>query len=185
MESCRFLPFLTLFYDLEHSNPTNPSLERPMTSHRDTGFFTETLASHTTPSFFASVTAELGRQRHEIELIASENIVSRAVMEAQGFGDDQQIRQKAIPASGITAGASGWTLPNLAIERACKLFGCGFANVQPVATRPSKVFQALIQPGDTILGMSLDAGSHLTHGAAPNQSGKWFKAVQYGVRKQD
>jgi glycine hydroxymethyltransferase len=76
---------------------------------------------------------------------------------------------------------------NLAIERACKLFGCDFANVQPNSGSQANqgVFQALIQPGDTILGMSLDAGGHLTHGAAPNQSGKWFKAVQYGVRKQD
>ena len=76
---------------------------------------------------------------------------------------------------------------NLAIDRACKLFGCGFANVQPNSGSQANqgVFQALLQPGDTILGMSLDAGGHLTHGAAPNQSGKWFKAVQYGVRKQD
>ena len=154
--------------------------------HRDTGFFTEPLASRD-PELFGAVTQELGRQRHEIELIASENIVSRAVMEAQGSVMTNKYAE-GYPGKRYYGGCQYVDIAeNLAIERACKLFGCGFANVQPNSGSQANqgVFQALIQPGDTILGMSLDAGGHLTHGAAPNQSGKWFKAVQYGVRKQD
>ena len=136
---------------------------------------------------FGAIKSELGRQRDEIELIASENIVSRAVLEAQG----------SIMTNKYAEGYSGRRYyggcqhvdiaENLAIERACALFGCDFANVQPNSGSQANqgVFQALLQPGDTILGMSLDAGGHLTHGARPNQSGKWFNAVQYGVRKQD
>ena len=154
--------------------------------HRDTGFFTEPLASRD-PELFGAVTQELGRQRHEIELIASENIVSRAVMEAQGSVMTNKYAE-GYPGKRYYGGCQYVDIAeNLAIERACKLFGCSFANVQPNSGSQANqgVFQALIQPGDTILGMSLDAGGHLTHGAAPNQSGKWFKAVQYGVRKQD
>ncbi|WP_434619154.1 serine hydroxymethyltransferase [Tabrizicola sp. M-4] len=154
--------------------------------HRDSGFFTETLASRD-PELFGAVTQELGRQRHEIELIASENIVSRAVMEAQGSVMTNKYAE-GYPGKRYYGGCQYVDIAeNLAIERACKLFGCSFANVQPNSGSQANqgVFQALIQPGDTILGMSLDAGGHLTHGAAPNQSGKWFKAVQYGVRKQD
>ncbi|MCZ8334758.1 MAG: serine hydroxymethyltransferase [Rhodobacteraceae bacterium] len=154
--------------------------------HRDSGFFTEPLASRD-PELFGAVTQELGRQRHEIELIASENIVSRAVMEAQGSVMTNKYAE-GYPGKRYYGGCQYVDIAeNLAIERACKLFGCGFANVQPNSGSQANqgVFQALIQPGDTILGMSLDAGGHLTHGAAPNQSGKWFKAVQYGVRKQD
>ena len=95
---------------------------------------------------------------------------------------------KAIRAGATTAAASSSTWPkNLAIDRAKQLFGCGFANVQPNSGSQANqgVFTALLQPGDTILGMSLDAGGHLTHGAKPNQSGKWFNAIQYGVRQQD
>jgi glycine hydroxymethyltransferase len=155
-------------------------------SHRDTGFFTEPLSSRD-PELFGSITSELGRQRHEIELIASENIVSRAVMEAQGSVMTNKYAE-GYPGKRYYGGCQFVDVAeNLAIERACKLFGCSFANVQPNSGSQANqgVFQALIKPGDTILGMSLDAGGHLTHGAAPNQSGKWFHAVQYGVRKQD
>jgi glycine hydroxymethyltransferase len=154
--------------------------------HRDTGFFTEPLSSRD-PELFGSITSELGRQRHEIELIASENIVSRAVMEAQGSVMTNKYAE-GYPGKRYYGGCQFVDVAeNLAIERACKLFGCSFANVQPNSGSQANqgVFQALIKPGDTILGMSLDAGGHLTHGAAPNQSGKWFHAVQYGVRKQD
>ncbi|MGL4238972.1 serine hydroxymethyltransferase [Tabrizicola sp.] len=154
--------------------------------HRDTGFFSEPLSSRD-PELFGAVTKELGRQRHEIELIASENIVSRAVMEAQGSVMTNKYAE-GYPGKRYYGGCQYVDIAeNLAIERACKLFGCTFANVQPNSGSQANqgVFQALIKPGDTILGMSLDAGGHLTHGAAPNQSGKWFHAVQYGVRKQD
>ncbi len=154
--------------------------------HRDTGFFTEPLATRDA-ELFGAITQELGRQRHEIELIASENIVSRAVMEAQGSVMTNKYAE-GYPGKRYYGGCQYVDIAeNLAIDRACKLFGCGFANVQPNSGSQANqgVFQALLQPGDTILGMSLDAGGHLTHGAAPNQSGKWFKAVQYGVRKQD
>ena len=154
--------------------------------HRDTGFFTEPLSSRD-PELFGAVTQELGRQRHEIELIASENIVSRAVMEAQGSVMTNKYAE-GYPGKRYYGGCQYVDIAeNLAINRACQLFGCGFANVQPNSGSQANqgVFQALLKPGDTILGMSLDAGGHLTHGAAPNQSGKWFHAVQYGVRKQD
>ena len=149
-------------------------------------FFNNTLEA-SDAVIFDAIRSELGRQRDEIELIASENIVSRAVLEAQG----------SIMTNKYAEGYSGRRYyggcqhvdiaENLAIERACELFGCEFANVQPNSGSQANqgVFQALLQPGDTILGMSLDAGGHLTHGARPNQSGKWFNAVQYGVRKQD
>tara|TARA_R110002094_G_scaffold216012_2_gene186813 strand:+ start:320 stop:1597 length:1278 start_codon:yes stop_codon:yes gene_type:complete len=151
-----------------------------------TDFFTARLAD-TDPDIQASITGELGRQRNEIELIASENIVSAAVLEAQGSVMTNKYAE-GYPGRRYYGGCE-WVdvAENLAIERACKLFDCGFANVQPNSGSQANqgVFQALLQPGDTILGMSLDAGGHLTHGAKPNQSGKWFNAIQYGVRKQD
>jgi glycine hydroxymethyltransferase len=131
--------------------------------------------------------AELGRQRDEIELIASENIVSRAVMEAQGSVLTNKYAE-GYPGKRYYGGCQYVDVAeNLAIERACALFGCGFANVQPNSGSQANqgVFTALLKPRDTILGMSLDAGGHLTHGAKPNQSGKWFNAIQYGVRQQD
>ncbi|HAV07739.1 MAG TPA: serine hydroxymethyltransferase [Rhodobacteraceae bacterium] len=152
----------------------------------DKGFFNEKLATRD-PELWGSITNELGRQRHEIELIASENIVSAAVMEAQG----------SVMTNKYAEGYAGKryyggcqfvdVAETLAIERACQLFGCSFANVQPNSGSQANqgVYTALLQPGDTILGMSLDAGGHLTHGAKPNQSGKWFNAIQYGVRQQD
>ncbi len=154
--------------------------------HRDSGFFSEPLSSRD-PELFAAMTDELGRQRHEIELIASENIVSRAVMEAQGSVLTNKYAE-GYPGRRYYGGCQYVDVAeNLAIERAKKLFHCGYANVQPNSGSQANqgVFQALLMPGDTILGMSLDAGGHLTHGAAPNQSGKWFNAIQYGVRKQD
>ena len=153
---------------------------------RDSGFFTETLATRDA-ALFDAIRRELGRQRDEIELIASENIVSRAVMEAQGSVMTNKYAE-GYPGKRYYGGCQYVDIAeNLAIERACQLFSCGFANVQPNSGSQANqgVFQALLKPGDTILGMSLDAGGHLTHGAAPNQSGKWFHAVQYGVRKQD
>ena len=157
-----------------------------MSASRDTGFFTESLASRD-PELYGSITDELGRQRHEIELIASENIVSRAVMEAQGSVMTNKYAE-GYPGKRYYGGCQFVDVAeNLAIERACKLFGCSFANVQPNSGSQANqgVFNALIKPGDTILGMNLASGGHLTHGAAPNQSGKWFNAIQYGVRKQD
>jgi glycine hydroxymethyltransferase len=152
----------------------------------DTGFFTQSLADRDA-DLFAAITAELGRQRDEIELIASENIVSRAVMEAQGSVMTNKYAE-GYPGRRYYGGCQYVDIAEtLAIERACRLFNCGFANVQPNSGSQANqgVYTALLQPGDTILGMSLDAGGHLTHGAAPNQSGKWFNAVQYGVRAQD
>ena len=145
--------------------------------HRDDGFFTQSLSDRD-PELFASITGELGRQRDEIELIASENIVSRAVMEAQGSVMTNKYAE-GYPGRRYYGGCD-WVdvAENLAIDRAKELFGCEFANVQPNSGSQANqgVFTALIQPGDTILGMSLDAGGHLTHGAKPNQSGKWFNA---------
>ncbi|MEY8827351.1 serine hydroxymethyltransferase [Sedimentitalea sp. XS_ASV28] len=152
----------------------------------DTGFFTTPLAERD-PEIFGAIRQELGRQRDEIELIASENIVSAAVMEAQGSVMTNKYAE-GYPGRRYYGGCQFVDIAeNLAIDRACKLFDCGFANVQPNSGSQANqgVFTALLQPGDTILGMSLDAGGHLTHGARPNQSGKWFNAIQYGVRKQD
>lgn len=149
-------------------------------------FFTKSLAD-SDPAIAAAIGDELGRQRDEIELIASENIVSAAVLEAQGSIMTNKYAE-GYPGRRYYGGCEHVDVAeNLAIERACKLFDCQFANVQPNSGSQANqgVFTALLQPGDTILGMSLDAGGHLTHGAKPNQSGKWFNAVQYGVRKQD
>ena len=149
-------------------------------------FFTRSLAD-TDPAIADANKKELHRQRTEIELIASENIVSAAVMEAQG-GVMTNKYAEGYPGRRYYGGCQFVDIAEqLAIDRACELFGCSFANVQPNSGSQANqgVFQALLQPGDTILGMSLDAGGHLTHGAAPNQSGKWFNAIQYGVRKED
>ena len=157
-----------------------------MTETRDTGFFTEALSSRD-PELFSSITRELGRQRDEIELIASENIVSAAVMEAQGSVMTNKYAE-GYPGRRYYGGCQYVDVAEqLAIDRARELFGCDFANVQPNSGSQANqgAFMALIQPGDTILGMNLASGGHLTHGAAPNQSGKWFNAIQYGVRKQD
>ena len=149
-------------------------------------FFNANL-SDTDPALAQAIDKELTRQRDEIELIASENIVSKAVMQAQGSVMTNKYAEGYVGRRYYGGCEYVDIAETLAIERACQLFGCEFANVQPNSGSQANqgVFQALLQPGDTILGMSLDAGGHLTHGAAPNQSGKWFNAVQYGVRKQD
>ena len=157
-----------------------------MTNVKDAGFFTESLASRD-PAIFGSITDELGRQRDEIELIASENIVSAAVMEAQGSVLTNKYAE-GYPGRRYYGGCQFVDVAEtLAIDRAKELFGCDFVNVQPNSGSQANqgVFTALIKPGDTILGMDLASGGHLTHGAKPNQSGKWFNAVQYGVRRED
>ncbi|MGI9407481.1 MAG: serine hydroxymethyltransferase, partial [Hyphomicrobiaceae bacterium] len=150
------------------------------------GFFTDDLAT-ADPELAEAVSAELDRQQNEIELIASENIVSRAVLEAAGSVLTNKYAE-GYPGRRYYGGCQHVDkAETLAIERAKKLFNCGFANVQPNSGSQANqgVMLALTKPGDTILGMSLAAGGHLTHGAAPNQSGKWFNAIQYGVRKDD
>ena len=130
---------------------------------------------------------ELGRQSHQIELIASENIVSRAVLQAQGSILTNKYAE-GYPGKRYYGGCEFVDeIESLAIARAKQLFACEFANVQPSSGSQANqaVFNALIKPGDAILGMSLDAGGHLTHGGVANQSGKWFKAHHYGVRRQD
>jgi len=153
---------------------------------RDSGFFSESLAGRD-PEIAAAISDELARQQHEIELIASENIVSAAVLEAQGSVLTNKYAE-GYPHRRYYGGCAHVDVAeDLAIERAKRLFGVGYANVQPHSGSQANqgVAMALLSPGDTILGMSLDAGGHLTHGARPNQSGKWFHAVQYGVRPQD
>ena len=139
------------------------------------------------PEIFESIRGELGRQQDQIELIASENVVSPAVLEAQGSVLTNKYAE-GYPGRRYYGGCEFVDVAEqLAIDRANKLFGCDFANVQPSSGSQANqgAFMALIKPGDTILGMSLASGGHLTHGAAPNQSGKWFNAVQYGVRRED
>ena len=130
---------------------------------------------------------ETERQRNEIELIASENIVSRAVLEAAGSPLTNKYAE-GYPGRRYYGGCQYVDEAEaLAINRAKQLFDCSFANVQPSSGSQANqaVLLALAKPGDTILGLSLAAGGHLTHGAAPNLSGKWFKAVHYGVRRED
>ena len=158
----------------------------PRSLMHQAGFFTASLAD-ADPELAAAIGQERTRQQDGIELIASENIVSRAVLEAQG----------SVLTNKYAEGYSGRRYyggcvavdiaEDLAIARAKKLFNCAFANVQPHsgAQANQAVFLGLLQPGDCVLGMSLAAGGHLTHGAAPNLSGKWFRAVQYGVRRED
>src|SRR5258706_2143709 len=149
-------------------------------------FFTAKL-EQADPEIAAAIKGELGRQRHEVELIASENIVSRAVLEAVGSVLTNKYAE-GYPGKRYYGGCEFVDIAeSLAIERAKKLFNCAFANVQPHAGAPANeaVFLALLKPGDTIMGMDLASGGHLTHGAAPNISGKWFNPIRYGVRRQD
>ena len=149
-------------------------------------FFIKQL-SESDPELYASISSELGRQRNEIELIASENIVSRAVMEAQGSVMTNKYAEGYVGRRYYGGCQYVDIAEALAIKRACQLFDCKFANVQPNSGSQANqaVMLALLKPGDTTLGMDLASGGHLTHGAAPNQSGKWFNAIQYGVRIQD
>jgi len=134
-----------------------------------------------------AIRRELGRQRDEIELIASENIVSRAVLEAQGSVLTNKYAE-GLPGRRYYGGCQFVdVVENLAIERVTKLFGCAFANVQPHsgASANAAAFMALMQPGDTFMGLNLAAGGHLSHGLPANMSGKWFKVVPYNVRRDD
>jgi glycine hydroxymethyltransferase len=152
----------------------------------DDGFFTRALADSDL-DVERAITNELARQRDQIELIASENIVSTAVLEAQGSVLTNKYAE-GYPGRRYYGGCSFVdVVESLAIERATAVFDCRFANVQPHSGTQANqaVFMALLKPGDTILGMGLAAGGHLTHGARPNLSGKWFNAVHYGVRKDN
>ena len=150
------------------------------------GFFTDGLAV-SDPDILQAIEKELRRQQTQIELIASENVVSRAVLEAQGSIMTNKYAE-GYPGKRYYGGCEFVDIAeDLAIDRAKRLFDCAYVNVQPNSGSQANqgVMMALLKPGDTIMGMSLAAGGHLTHGAAPNQSGKWFNAVQYGVRQQD
>jgi len=152
----------------------------------DEGFFSAALAQ-ADPEIAEAIRLELGRQRDDIELIASENIVSRAVLEAQGSVLTNKYAE-GLPGRRYYGGCQFVDVAErLAIERVTKLFGCAFANVQPHsgASANAEVFMALMQPGDTFMGLNLAAGGHLTHGSPVNLSGRWFKVVPYGVRRDD
>src|SRR6516165_3675297 len=152
----------------------------------EAGFFSAAL-DDTDPEIAAAIGKELGRQRDEIELIASENIVSRAVLEAQGSVLTNKYAE-GLPGKRYYGGCQYVdVVERLAIERLTKLFACNFANVQPHsgASANAEVFMALMQPGDTFMGLNLAAGGHLTHGSPVNMSGRWFKVVPYGVRRDD
>ena len=153
----------------------------------DTKAFFSTSLAERDADVFAAIAKEQTRQQQQIELIASENITSQAVMDAQGTVLTNKYAE-GYPGRRYYGGCEYVDIvEDLARDRAKELCNCGYANVQPNSGSQANqaVFQALIKPGDTILGMSLDAGGHLTHGARPNQSGKWFNAIQYGVRKDD
>ncbi|UTD28846.1 serine hydroxymethyltransferase [Bradyrhizobium sp. WD16] len=161
------------------------SSAKPAASSIDTFFATP--LSKADPEIAAAIQGELGRQRHEIELIASENIVSRAVLEAQGSVMTNKYAE-GYPGARYYGGCEFVDVAeNLAIDRAKKLFDAKFANVQPNSGSQMNqaVFLALLQPGDTFMGLDLAAGGHLTHGAPVNMSGKWFKPVHYTVRRDD
>jgi len=149
-------------------------------------FFTASVRD-TDPEIAEAIGLELGRQRDEIELIASENIVSRAVLEAQGSVLTNKYAE-GLPGKRYYGGCQFVDIAErIAIERVTKLFGCKFANVQPHsgASANAEAFFALMQPGDTFMGLNLAAGGHLSHGMAINMSGKWFKPVPYSVRRED
>ncbi|MGE0565163.1 MAG: serine hydroxymethyltransferase [Pseudolabrys sp.] len=158
----------------------------PATASRPDSFFSAAVRD-IDPAIADAIGKELGRQRDEIELIASENIVSKAVLEAQGSVLTNKYAE-GLPGKRYYGGCQHVdTVERLAIERVTKLFGCRFANVQPHsgASANAEVFFALMQPGDSFMGLNLAAGGHLTHGSPVNMSGKWFKPVPYGVRRDD
>jgi glycine hydroxymethyltransferase len=167
-------------------SPMTPPASSAKSASAPDSFFTASLAQ-ADPEIAAAIQGELGRQRHEIELIASENIVSRAVLEAQGSVMTNKYAE-GYPGNRYYGGCE-WVdvAEKLAIDRAKKLFGANFANVQPNSGSQMNqaVFLALLQPGDTFMGLDLAAGGHLTHGAPVNMSGKWFKAQHYTVRRED
>ena len=149
-------------------------------------FFSASVAQ-TDPELAKAIQNELGRQQDEIELIASENIVSQAVLEAQGSVLTNKYAE-GYPGKRYYGGCDyADVVETLAIERAKQLFGCEFANVQPNSGSQMNqaVFLALLQPGDTFMGLDLNSGGHLTHGSPVNMSGKWFNPVSYGVRRED
>src|SRR5271165_6164488 len=161
----------------------NVSAQAPI---RSNSFFSAPLAA-ADPEIARAVELELGRQRDEIELIASENIVSRAVLEAQGSVLTNKYAE-GYPGRRYYGGCQFVDIAEkLAIDRACRLFSCRFANVQPNSGSQANqaVFLALLQPGDSFMGLDLAAGGHLTHGSHVNLSGRWFKTVSYGVRHED
>src|SRR6266481_5925403 len=174
--------------DISSMSSSSSSAKSPSasTASAPDSFFTATL-EQADPEISAAIKGELGRQRHEIELIASENIVSRAVLEAQGSVMTNKYAE-GYPGNRYYGGCE-WVdvAENLAIDRAKKLFGAGFANVQPNSGSQMNqaAFLALLQPGDTFMGLDLAAGGHLTHGSPVNMSGKWFKAAHYTVRRED
>src|SRR6201982_1386499 len=159
----------------------------PARAHADVAnLFTASLAE-ADPGVADVVKRELSRQRDEIELIASENIVSKAVLEAQGSVLPNKYAE-GLPGRRYYGGCHQVdVVENLAIERVTRLFGCKFANVQPHsgASANAAAFMALMAPGDTFMGLHLAAGGHLTHGSPVNMSGRWFKPVPYGVRRDD
>ncbi len=155
-------------------------------SIRSAGFFTETLSS-ADPDVYAAIRGELGRQQNKIELIASENIASLAVLEATGSVFTNKYAE-GYPGKRYYGGCEyADVVETLAIERAKQLFGCDFANVQPNSGSQMNqaVFLALLSPGDSFMGLDLNSGGHLTHGSPVNMSGKWFKPIPYGVRQED
>ena len=161
---------------------TDPAMGTPTTPD----FFSAGLAE-SDPEIAAAIAGELGREQHEIELIASENIVSRAVLEAQGSVLTNKYAE-GYPGKRYYGGCEFVdVVETLAIERARRLFGSAYANVQPNSGSQMNqaVFLALLEPGDTFMGLDLAAGGHLTHGSPVNMSGKWFKVVPYGVRRED
>src|SRR6201990_521649 len=164
----------------------NPPSSSAKSASAPDSFFSASLAQ-ADPEIAAAIQGELGRQRHEVELIASENIVSRAVLEAQGSVMTNKYAE-GYPGHRYYGGCE-WVdvAETLAIDRAKKLFGAQFANVQPNSGSQMNqaVFLALLQPGDTLMGLALAAGGHLTHGSPVNMSGKWFKPSHYTVRRED
>jgi glycine hydroxymethyltransferase len=167
-------------------SPTDPSAKLSQAQSHSARMFTAPLRE-TDPELAEAIRLELGRQRDEIELIASENYVSAAVLEAQGSVLTNKYAE-GLPGKRYYGGCQYVDIAEkLAIERVTKLFGCRFANVQPHSGASANVaaFFALMQPGDTFMGLNLAAGGHLTHGSPVNMSGKWFKPVPYGVRRDD
>lgn len=161
-------------------------MQDPKVSFNSDPFFSEPIGQRD-PEIAKVLEQELDRQQTQIELIASENIVSQAVMDVQGSVLTNKYAE-GYPGRRYYGGCEFVDVAEkLAIERVCRLYDCTYANVQPNSGSQANqaVMQALLKPGDTILGMSLAAGGHLTHGATPNQSGKWFNAIQYGVGKED